>query len=387
MVFLTISTRGGRPARNISNSPGTASVIPKVIRLPGAQIVLVTWIEQTPAQSTIWFAKSLDNGVTWSTPTQETNSGQILSGNWENDFNCYSIDYDDSVLHMVYQLRQNENDDFEIVYARSTDLAQSWHIVRTITTNATDSIYPDVAARGEYVHITYQDSWPGNPDIMYKRINDYGMGSTDLSRRLTSSAGDSLYPRIAVSADGTILNVAYEEDVPNKNHQIFLTTIRDNGSGTFFCQQLTWGTDWNGLPDIEPSTGAETEYFYIVYNTLQHGNREIMYKRLDNWCIPPYNTYTVRLTYSDTESYCTSIAFDGTYNNIHITYHDNLPGNNEVYYRKFLDYGGGGYTGTRICWTSGDSINATVASSGAWPHIVWSDSTSGNYEIYWKYGY
>jgi hypothetical protein len=56
-------------------------------------------------------------------------------------------------------------------------------------------------------------------------------------------------------------------------------------------------------------------------------------------------------------------------------------------YRKLALLGGGGFTGQRVSWGSGDSINGDVASSGAWAHVVWSDDTSGNYEIYWKYGY
>jgi hypothetical protein len=112
-----------------------------------------------------------------------------------------------------------------------------------------------------------------------------------------------------------------------------------------------------------------------------------MYKRLTSWGQPGFVTYTARLTYSTTDSYSNSIAFDHGYNNIHITYHDNWPGNNDIMYRKLASLGGGGFTGQRISWGTGDSINAAVGENADWADVVWSDYTSGNYEIYFKMGY
>jgi hypothetical protein len=288
----------------------------------------------------------------------------------------------------VFQWREDSSDDFDVYYMRSSDFGDTWDTQFFVTANDTDSLYPDVAARGEYVHICFQDDWPGNYDIMYKRINGYGAGSIDQNLRMTYSSTISCYPRIAVSLTGITVNIVYE-DWESSNWQVYFKHIYDYGAGTFQTNRLTSGSSWNGLPDIAFSTAAapDDQYCYIVYNTQWPGNREIMYKRLTSWGQPGYATYTARLTYSDTESYCNSLAFDGAYNNIHITYHDYWPGNNDIMYRKLTLLGGGGFTGQRVSWGSGDSINADVASSGNWAHIVWSDDTSGNYEIYWKYGY
>jgi hypothetical protein len=373
-------------SKNLSNSPSTASLYPKVVRIPGTGNVLVTWIEETATESVIWKSKSTDNGATWSTPSKVTN-GQILYGDWAYDFNAYSLVYEAPYLHLVFQWRANDSQDFEIYYARSSNFGDTWDVQFFLTNNDTDSIYPDVDARGEYVHISYQDHWPGNWDIMYKRINGYGAGTVDQNRRMTYSSTTSCYPRIAVSPSGITVDIVYEDY--ESTYQIYFKNMWDYGAGDMHTYRLTSGSYWNGLPDIAFSTAASPndQYVYIVYNTLWPGNREIMYKRLTLWGQPGFTTYTARLTYSATDSYCNSLAFDGALNNIHITYHDDWPGNNDVMYRKLTSLGGAGFTGQRISWGPGDSINAAVADSGNWAHIVWSDDSSGNYEIYWKYGY
>jgi hypothetical protein len=55
-------------------------------------------------------------------------------------------------------------------------------------------------------------------------------------------------------------------------------------------------------------------------------------------------------------------------------------------YRKLTNLGGAGFTGQRVSWGAGDSSHSTIAASGNSAYIVWSDNTSGNYEIYVKKG-
>ena len=375
------------PSKNLSNS-ATASLCPKVVRIPDTANIFVMWIEQTATESLLWSSKSADNGATWSTPQLVTTNGQILYNDWAYDFNPFSMVYEDPYLHLVFQWRENDATDYDVYYMRSDDFGDTWAVQYFITSNSTDSIYPDVAVRGEYVHICYQDEWPGNWDVIYQRINGYGAGSVDQNRRMTYSSTESVYPRIAVSLSGMTVNIVYE-DWESTNYQIYFKHIYDYGAGTFQSNKLTSGSSWNGIPDIAFSTAAAPDdaYCYIVYNTQWPGNREIMYKRLTSWGQPGFVTYTARLTYSTTDSYSNSIAFDHGYNNIHITYHDNWPGNNDIMYRKLASLGGGGFTGQRISWGTGDSINAAVGENADWADVVWSDYTSGNYEIYFKMGY
>jgi hypothetical protein len=53
-------------------------------------------------------------------------------------------------------------------------------------------------------------------------------------------------------------------------------------------------------------------------------------------------------------------------------------------YRKLAGFGGGGFTGQRVSWGTGDSSQSAVAASSGNAYIVWADKTSGNYEVYIK---
>jgi hypothetical protein len=381
------------PSKNISQS-ALDSVFPKVVHIQGTNTVMVCWIETNETCDFLLFSKSTDSGNTWSKPQWLTLTGQIQEndesgGNLGNHY-ALAMAVDNPYVHIVIQWRQNEADDFEVYYRRSQNLGDSWDNWTQLTDNSTDSRFPDLTVRGSYVHITYQDFWPGNEEIMYKRISNYGGGSVDLTRRLTFSSTESYYPRIAASQDGSVVSVVYEDDAAGA-FNIYLKTIETAGAGTFYTRQLTFGTDpydgWNGLPDIATSAGTAPadQYVYIVYQALWPGNMEILYKRLDNYGYSSGgNTYTARLTYSATDSQSNAIDFDAVTHDVHISYQDEWPGNYDVMSRKLSNFGGAGFTGLRISWGTGDSSQATVAAKGSDAYIAWADDTSGNYEIYIK---
>jgi len=378
------------PSKNISNS-ALDSKFPKIAYIEGSPNVFAIWAETNGTDDWLYFSKSTDAGSTWSTPVQLITWGQILRHSSDlQDYYAYSIAVSDPYVYVVLQWRANPSDDFEIYYGMSPDLGDNWSTWFFMTNNTTDSYYPAICAYGEYVHVAYQDSWPGDESIMYKRITNYGAGPVDQTRRLTFSSTDAYYPRIAVSNSGYCVSVVYE-DLYSGVYNIFYKHIDGYGAGTYYTRQLTFGSDplvdWNGCPDIATSVGSSnTEYVYIVYQAFWPGNREIMYKRLDGFGYGSFNVYTARLTYSTTSSESNAVSFDSIYNYVHISYHDAWPGNNDVMYRKLSNFGGAGFSSQRVSWGTGDSSSATVAASGAWAYVVWADDTSGNYEIYVKKG-
>ena len=379
-------------SKNISNS-ALDSKFPKIAYIGGTQNIYVAWIETNGTDDWLYFSKSADAGTTWSTPVELITWGQILGHSDDlADNYAFSLAASGSYVHLVLQWRSDPSDDFDIYYGRSSDYGETWDTWFFMTVNTTNSRYPAVCAYGEYVHVAYQDSWPGNEEIMYKRIADYGAGAIDQTRRLTFSGTPSYYPRIAVSNGGYCVSVVYEDNSSGP-YNLYYKHIDGYGSGTYQTKQLTFGTDpfneFNGLPDIATSVGdsSNQQYVYIVYQAYWPGNREVMYKRLDNYGYGSFNIYTARLTYSTTESQSNAVSFDPIYYYVHVSYHDSWPGNNDVMYRKFDDGGGAGFTSQRVSWGTGDSSSATVAASGAWAFVAWADDSSGNYEIYVKKGY
>jgi hypothetical protein len=376
-------------AKNLSNTPGQDSLYPKVVREPYTGIACVIWVEKAGDTDKLYISRTLDEGETWSAPQLLSGFGQILQGTDDlADYYAFSMTADVPYLHVVIQRRPNSSSDFEILYRRSDDLGETWDDWVTLTSNTTDSRHPDVAARAGYVHIIYQDSWPGNEELFYKRIPGYGGGVPEQPIRMTYSSGASQYPRIAASKSGSIVNIVYDDDQTGQTN-IYYKRVSDYGVGVQTTRQLTFGsgpTGWNTLPDITTSTSSDPQYVYIVYQCGWAGNREIIYKRLDQFGAPTGTTYTARLTYSATESRSNSIDFDAAYSYVHISYHDNWAGNYEVMTKKLSSYGGGGFTSQRVSWGAGDSSHSTIAASSASAFVVWSDNSSGNYEILVKKG-
>ena len=396
LFILTLSARADflAASKNLSNSPASASLFPKVATIPGTGYVFAVWIEQVGSDDLLYFSRSTNGGSTWSTPFQLTYSGQIQSPSYSDMANKHAISLaaDNPYLHIVAQYRPNDTDDFEILYIRSPDLGENglnWEF-STLTNNSADSLFPDVAAGGGYVHVAYEDWWPGNIEIMYKRIAGNGGGAVDQTRRLTFSTGYSMYPAIAVSKDGAIVHIVYSEQPEAGGTYLYYKRITGSGEGSYSTRQLTFGadpaTDSATRPDIAVSTGSDDQYVYIVYETIWPGNKEIMYKRLDSYGQSGGSTYTARLTYSSTGSYGPTIAFDGANNIVQVAYYDYWNGLADVYHRKLTSYGGAGFTGQRVSWGIGESSFPAIAAISAGAYIVWMDDTSGNFEILVKKG-
>jgi len=376
------------PAKNISNS-ALDSKFPKVCHVPGGGTTLVLWVETDGSNDRLYFSKTTDSGYTWSTPVALTSpGGQLIDhANDYDDHNAFNMEIANPYVHIVMQWRSNAFEDYEIYYLRSPDLGDSWEYpLVQLTDNGSPSLYPDVAAKGEYVHVAYQDTWPGNLEIIYKRINNYGAGAVDQTRRLTFSGGQSSLAKIAVCGTAGYVNIVYQDDTSG-SFNVFYKRIENDGSGIYTTRQLTFGSGilgHNMLPDIAAGTGTYDQYVYIVHEANWPGNLEIMYKSIDGW--GSGSVSTSRLTYSGPISESSSIDFDTGYFNVHVCFHDSWPGNNDVMYRKLAPTGGA-FTSQRVSWGTGESVYSTIASSGAWAYIAWMDNTSGNYEIYVKYGF
>jgi hypothetical protein len=274
--------------------------------------------------------------------------------------------------------------DHEIYYCRSTNGGSSFGSWVQLTANTTESRMPDLEINGSNVHIVYADEWPGNWEIMYKRIGDYGSGSV-LTRRLSySNPGTSYKPRLAVSADGTLVHVAYVDDASG-NSDIYYKRIDSSGEGTVLSRRLTSGGGTSRYPDIAVSTGADLQYVFVVYMDDWAGNNEIMFQRLADF--GEGEIKAARLTYSAGDSVFPTICAQDTGENVYVAHADLTPGHWTIYVKKIPNYGFSGFLTKQISYGTGSSEYPHLSSSAGKAHIVWQDDSSGNREILHKYEY
>lgn len=124
-------------------------------------IVVVAWQDNEDVDGELWCRFSFDRGETWEEPVR-VSSGSAQPGLWSP-----SICFSKPNIHLVWPDGRDGN--FEIYYARSSDLGQTWEEVR-LTQDDAVSNYPSVCSAGDMVHIVWTDFRDGpNGEIYYKR--------------------------------------------------------------------------------------------------------------------------------------------------------------------------------------------------------------------------
>ena len=91
-----------------------------------------------------------------------------------------------------------------------------------------------------------------------------------------------------------------------------------------------------------------------------------------------------RITWTSGGSYYPALAIDAS-GYLHVVWHDDTPGNYQIYYKRSTDGGTTWSANQRLTWTSNDSITPDIAvDPPGRVHVVWHDYTPGNAEIYYK---
>ena len=201
-------------------------------------------------------------------------------------------------------------------------------------------------------------------------------------KRVTWASGESLYPAIAVATDGRV-HLVWNDD-KSGNREIYHRKSYIGGDSWLTAQRLTWNLGNSSRPSIDHDTPS---WFHVAWHDDTPGNFEIYYRKSTDegatW------GPTIRLTWNSGDSFFPSLAIheDDT---IHLAWQDGTPGNFEIYYKKSTD---GGAT-----WTAVQNLTLTSSYSGTpriaagfspsfYPSIqlVWSEGMSAtNWEIYHK---
>jgi hypothetical protein len=331
----------------------------------------IVWYDDTPGNYEIYYKKSADGGVTWTSVQRLTwTSGQSA-------YPAIAVAFS-SMLHVVWG--DNTPGNTEIYYKRSTDGGTTWTSAQRLTWTSSSGYQAIAVDSSGNLHMVWE-SWVsaggGRNEIYYKRSTDGGTTWTSAQRLTWTSS--SIYPAIAIDSSGN-LHVVWMDNTPG-NYEIYYKKSADGGATWTSAQRLTWTLGDSWYPAIAVDSSGN---LHVVYRGNTPGNYEIYYKKSADggatW------TSAQRLTWTSGNSWHPAIAVDSS-GNLHVVWDDYTPGNYEIYYKKGTNGGATWTSAQRLTVSSGSSIIPDIAvdSSGNL-HIVWYDDTPGNLEIYYKKG-
>jgi BNR repeat-like domain/BNR repeat-containing family member len=262
-IYYKKSTDGGATwmtSQRLTWNSGV-SVSPALAIDPSAHLHLI-WQDSTPGNNEIYYKRSTDGGVTWTTSQRITwNSGGSNSPALASDFS--------GRLHLVWADETPGN--YEIYYKKSADGGTTWGTNQRLTWIVNGSHSPDIAVDASArVYVVWYDEMPEIYDIFFKSSTDSGI-SWSTSKRLTFTSGWSAYPSL-VREPPKQLHLVWE-DGP---FDIYYKKSSDAGATWTAIQRLTWtsGSSWDPNIAVDPSGNL-----HVVWSDFTPGNWEIYYKK------------------------------------------------------------------------------------------------------------
>jgi hypothetical protein len=346
--------------KRLTSSPGTSG--DPAIAIDGSNIYVV-WEDNTPGNKEIYFKRSADGGVSWTTVKRLTTTAGAS--------NNPAIAANGLNIYVVWE--DNTPGNKEIYFKRSADGGVSWTADKRLTNNTGASEGPAIAANGSNIYVVWMDRTPGNWEIYFKRSVDGG-ATWKMDKYLTNNPSYSGEPAIAVN--GSNIYVVWEDNRPG-NYETYFKRSVDGGVAWSVVKRLTNTSGASGVPSI----AVNGSNIYLVWEESLSESADIFFKRsVDggvNW------KTDIRLT-STGGSYDPAIAVGGS--TIFVAWQDETLGNAEIYFKQSIN-GGVSWTGnTRITNNSGTSGATAIGVGVSTIYLVWDDDTTGNADIYFKKG-
>jgi hypothetical protein len=367
-LFTPVARAQWTTAKRITWTPGYSN--DPVIAVGSGSTLHVVWRDSTPGDDQVYYKRSTDGGTTWGAAKRLA----WTSGNSNNP--AIAVDGNNHV-HVVWD--DNQFDNTELCYKRSTDGGTTWSTLQRLTWTSGNSANAALAIQATAtVHLVWQDYTPGAFEIYYKKSTNGGT-TWGTAERITWTSGGSYRPGVVIDSTNEI-HAVWSADAPIYN-EIFHKKSADGGATWGTAKRITWtsGTSDYPSPAIDSSDGL-----HVVWQDDTPGSREIYYKRTTDggttW------STSQRLTWTSGYSNSPIIAIDSN-NHIHAVWYDYTPGDPEIYYKKSTDTGTTWSAAQRLTWTSGNSSSPTMdIDSSDTMHLVWVIYALGSTEIYYKQG-
>jgi hypothetical protein len=371
LLWILSSSSSSQPAyaqslgnlTNLSNNTGFSST--PQITVSGANVYVV-WRDNSSGNDDIYFKSSADNGTSFS-------SIENLSNNSGRSDEAQITVVGDNV-YTVW--RDNSSGKDQIYFKRSSDNGKSFYPTEDLSSNNGSSTNPQITAIGNNVYTVWSDTTTGNGDIYFKSSPDNGTSfasSKNLSRNLNGTAH---FPQLETT--GNNVYVVWQDETPERGGIRFRAS-NDNGNNFSITRVLSQKNDVNAN---SPQLAVSNNTVYIVWEDNSRSGNGNSSKNFDLLFRVSTNggsnfTSTKVLTKNPGDSFDPQTAISGR--NMYAVWEDNTAGkgtslNWEVRFRGIL-YDGANTTDTKILSENIGEVadDPQIAASENKLYVVWSD--------------
>ncbi|RME74601.1 MAG: hypothetical protein D6785_15685, partial [Planctomycetota bacterium] len=291
-------------------------VSPCLARDRGGRFYMV-WQDSSNGKDEIYFAKSTDQGKTWSPPVDISST----SGNSEKPM---ILAGDNGVLSVVWQ--EEVSGSWEIYYARSTTGGDSWSTPVNLSQNAGISYTPSLTQIGNTVYAAWADNTSGTWEIYWSKSVDGGITWTTPASPFNTGTA-SLYPCLAADSQGS-LHLVWQEDLSG-NREIYYARSSDGGASWTSPVNLSNTSEDSWLPRL--AVGGQDK-LCLVWQEYENTNSEVYYLESTDRGLSWKGMTNVSNSAGNSESPVVAVDKRGY---PHVAWADDSSGNWEIIYTRW----------------------------------------------------
>ncbi len=262
-------------------------------------------------------------------------------------------------IHAVFY--DNRTGKQQVYYARSVDSGATWSPDMMLSNGAGFKAEPAIAASGGYVHAVWEDQDSGvyRAGVRYRRSTDAGL--TWLAGTLLASVAHNCR-NPSVAAQDSFVHVAWADD--SAGRELYYRRSTDYGA--------TWGDKVRLTDDMQesyhPSLALHDSFLHLAWRDWRDHSFEIYYKRSTDYGGTWSNDERLSGDLA-TGSYNPCVAADSGL--VHVVWWDTRTTPYEIYYKNSTDEGETWSEDIRLTEDTTGSYNMTVAARGGTVHVAW----------------
>ena len=264
----------------------------------------------------------------------------------------------------------------DVVQIRSVDSGITYEKLQHVSTATGKSSNPSIAVSGNTVYAVWtQLSDDGSYGIFFTRSLDGG-GTYEKEKQLATTLGEAPYAKLVVFGNATY--VVWTQPTDIGTHEIFFT--RSLNGGADFNEPVNVSN--NPGDSLSPQVSAFNGSVYVVWTDDSSDNAEILVSKSTS----NGDSFEKAINVSNNPGESLNPQIFTSRGRISVVWEDATPSNganNDILFARSNSTAVNFDEPVNVSNNPGQSLNPTVAASGATVYVAWRDSSqAANNEIY-----